>query len=427
MPRKLVFIGPSLSATERPDAKVEYLGPVRHGSLFSLPLGPGDIVLIVDGVYQHFAPLRHKEIMAHLAMGVRIFGAASFGALRAAELRDVGAIPLGKVARAYCDGTVSDDSEVAVLHSPYDHHSRLTVPLVSVRFAVADLLERRRLDADAAQGIICLLSDVHFTLRSLDVMRQILDRAGFAPQAELLLQELRGKPDVKAEDARQAILHIDRLEECAEADCPDIRWQTSFAKTSEFETRRVRAGFPLTHCQLSAFAQLLDADYPQYHRNYVASVVSRSSAAGFTSAEDVLRRAGYCRATLDNSPFGSPTEATRSWSVAERVLVRTFRLAPGTQARVTLPDASWGADGGAFLVATLSRHLSRTGFAPARAAEWKAALMALYECHSDGEFALCCMERGLLNVKTALRLACQFDVSLASECDAARLLAHVHA
>ncbi|MBY5775500.1 hypothetical protein HFN63_36990 [Rhizobium leguminosarum] len=185
-------------------------------------------------MYQNFAPLRHKEIVAHLAMGVRIFGSASYGALRASELHALGVVPLGGIAGAYCDGLISDDGEVAVLHSPETHHGRLTAPMVSVRFTIARLLDDRLFDASEAAEILSLLSNVNFSRRTVSTIRQVLQYSGVARHADLFLHELCDKPDIKAEDAKQAILYVDQLGEHNDADRSSIRWQSAYAKAGEF-------------------------------------------------------------------------------------------------------------------------------------------------------------------------------------------------
>ena len=43
-------------------------------------------ILIIDGVFQSEPAVRHKEILWALSLGVPVVGAASMGALRAAEL-----------------------------------------------------------------------------------------------------------------------------------------------------------------------------------------------------------------------------------------------------------------------------------------------------------------------------------------------------
>ena len=73
-----VFSGPSTAGSallEMPEVCPH--PPVTHGDLYRLRLEPGDTVLIVDGLYQHEAPVRHKEILSLCASGVPVYGAAS--------------------------------------------------------------------------------------------------------------------------------------------------------------------------------------------------------------------------------------------------------------------------------------------------------------------------------------------------------------
>jgi len=53
-----------------------------------------------------------------MAQGIHVFGAASIGALRAAELDVFGMRGIGDIYEAFRDGLLEDDDEVAVLHGP---------------------------------------------------------------------------------------------------------------------------------------------------------------------------------------------------------------------------------------------------------------------------------------------------------------------
>ncbi|MGW6513723.1 TfuA-like protein, partial [Streptomyces niveus] len=80
--------------------------PVRHGDLMRLGAGPGDTVLIIDGLWHQSAPVRHKEILALLADGVAVVGAASMGALRAAELTPYGMVGVGRIFEDFRSGAL---------------------------------------------------------------------------------------------------------------------------------------------------------------------------------------------------------------------------------------------------------------------------------------------------------------------------------
>ena len=53
-----------------------------------------------------------------MSEGVPVFGAASMGALRAAELHEFGMRGVGRIFEAFRDGALEDDDEVAVMHGP---------------------------------------------------------------------------------------------------------------------------------------------------------------------------------------------------------------------------------------------------------------------------------------------------------------------
>ncbi|AWW43210.1 TfuA-like protein [Streptomyces cadmiisoli] len=87
-----VFTGPTLSPDD-PALQGDGLRirpPIRHGGLFDPGIEAGDTVVIIDGVYHQAPAVRHKENVWTLGRGVRVIGAASIGALRAAELGGCG-------------------------------------------------------------------------------------------------------------------------------------------------------------------------------------------------------------------------------------------------------------------------------------------------------------------------------------------------
>jgi hypothetical protein len=90
------------------------MGEVLHTTL---EIRPRQIVLI-DGVFHQSQSVWHKEIGFALMRGVVVIGAASMGALRAAEMHRYGMIGVGKIFEMYRDGE-EDDSLVAMTFDPY--------------------------------------------------------------------------------------------------------------------------------------------------------------------------------------------------------------------------------------------------------------------------------------------------------------------
>jgi hypothetical protein len=201
----LVFLGPSLPAAEA--ARIgpcRILPPARAGDLFAvLPLRPLAIAL-VDGVFELAPSVWHREILAALDAGIAVFGGASMGALRAAELGAFGMVGVGKIFRDYRDGVLSDDAEVALLHAGPEHGYRpFTLPLVAVR-AAADAARRDRLlPAAQARAVVAAAERVFWQERTWPA---VLHRARIGARARARLAAfLPRAPDPKAADARACL------------------------------------------------------------------------------------------------------------------------------------------------------------------------------------------------------------------------------
>ncbi len=149
----IVFAGPSLSSLDRSVfPEVDWRPPCEAGDLLRLDAGTEDVVCVIDGWFDHRPAVRHKEILELLSRGVRILGASSIGALRAAEMVPFGMEGVGAIFRAYAAGHITSDDEVALAHGPVDWNWRpLSVPLVDVRATLRRALRLRaitRMEAD---------------------------------------------------------------------------------------------------------------------------------------------------------------------------------------------------------------------------------------------------------------------------------------
>jgi hypothetical protein len=75
-----------------------------------------DRMTSVDGYFERVPAVWHKEVLWAISQGIRVYGSASMGALRAAELSAFGMIGIGKIFEWYRDGVIERDDEVAVAH-----------------------------------------------------------------------------------------------------------------------------------------------------------------------------------------------------------------------------------------------------------------------------------------------------------------------
>ncbi len=198
----LVFVGPTLPAAEvaarLPGVRV--LPPVAVGDVLALARRR-DVrrLAIIDGAFEHMAAVWHKEILIALERGIAVWGAASMGALRAAELAPFGMRGVGAIYRGFATGRLVADDEVAVAHLPAAYGHRATSDaLVNLRDGIA---RAPMLSARTRAALVELARARFYRERSWDAL------IGDARTAGLPRRQLDGlaawpKPDRKAADAR---------------------------------------------------------------------------------------------------------------------------------------------------------------------------------------------------------------------------------
>lgn len=151
---KILFAGPSLpdAAALRQDG-IAARPPAAHGDVLAAVRAGATAIGLVDGNFEHVAPVWHKEILHALEAGVTVFGAASMGALRAAECDGFGMIGIGRIYEDYAAGRRVDDADVALLHGPAElGYPALSLPMVNVDATLDRLAASRRLgDQDIAR------------------------------------------------------------------------------------------------------------------------------------------------------------------------------------------------------------------------------------------------------------------------------------
>ena len=164
----LAFAGPSLLPEDRGRfAGVEWRPPAEAGDLLRLAAEPPDTICLIDGYFDHRPAVRHKEILLLLSEGVRILGASSIGALRAAEMSAFGMVGVGAIYRAYARGGLTGDDEVALVHGPAKWGWRpLSVPLVDVRATLCRALREKVLTIADARALLRAAAATHYTERS---------------------------------------------------------------------------------------------------------------------------------------------------------------------------------------------------------------------------------------------------------------------
>jgi hypothetical protein len=204
--RVVVFAGPTLP--RHPDAAWRSLlaacdlrPPARRGDVLRALVERPDALVLIDGYYYSVPAVTHKELRYALDAGVRVLGAASLGALRAAEMAPLGMTGVGTVYEWYRSGVLDGDDEVAILHAAAEHGYRgLTVALVELRHA----LESPDFDRDGASALVARVKELAFSNRYPDVIADLAQRELGSEAAELLRRRLAAQ-SVKRDDARLAI------------------------------------------------------------------------------------------------------------------------------------------------------------------------------------------------------------------------------
>jgi hypothetical protein len=133
MQKITVFVGPSLDKkTAEEILPATYLPPAKRGDLAAAARDGSGIICLIDGVFHQDSAVAHREILFALRQGVRVIGASSMGALRAAEMDTLGMEGVGEIYQMYKTGELISDDEVALVFDPVSGIS-LSEPLVNIR------------------------------------------------------------------------------------------------------------------------------------------------------------------------------------------------------------------------------------------------------------------------------------------------------
>jgi hypothetical protein len=211
--RDFVFLGPTLpgDAAQALHPAAIYLPPVVMGDVYRLVRHhrPARIA-IVDGHFESVAAVWHKEILFALERGVQVFGAASMGALRAAELHAFGMIGVGRVFADYHRGRLVDDDEVAVAHGPAEFgYPRFSEAMVNLRDGLARARRAGVVGGRTHDRLCALAKATFYRERGWDNLLGAGRSAGLPARklAALAAFVARTRPDRKAADAR-ALLRL---------------------------------------------------------------------------------------------------------------------------------------------------------------------------------------------------------------------------
>lgn len=172
-----VFLGPTLPpADAAATLDAVYLPPVQQGDVYRVAARHRPRAIgIVDGYFQHVPSVWHKEILWAMAEGIHLFGSASMGALRAAELAAFGMRGVGRIFEAYRSGVFEpyrdevfeDEDEVAVVHGPADAgYLALSEAMVNIRSTLAAAASAGIIGPDTRDALVRIAKQLFYPERS---------------------------------------------------------------------------------------------------------------------------------------------------------------------------------------------------------------------------------------------------------------------
>lgn len=266
--RIVVFLGPSLPLTEAQDIlDAIYLPPVEQADLTSaITTYHPDVIGIVDGKFLQSLSVWHKEILFALEQGVRVYGASSMGALRAAETSEFGMIGVGEVFRLYASGELEDDDEVALVHgSAETGYLKLSEPLVNVRATLNLARDRGLLSTAQWKHITAIAKSIYFPELNF---RHLFARAASDGLPAEVLRDLgdfvsNHYQDVKKQDA---ILLLQTIRDLPDP-LPPLRPNFELAPSVFFHTlynRDRKVPHEGTNVRLAAIANYTALHYPNF-------------------------------------------------------------------------------------------------------------------------------------------------------------------
>jgi len=333
MGRKVVvYAGPTISPDEvrtvLPGAEVR--PPAARGDLLADQWRPGEVAVVIDGYFRERRSVNHKEILWLLGQGADVVGAASMGALRAAELAPYGMRGVGEVYGMYTSGEIDGDDEVGVLHGPAEKgYPAQTVALVNIRYGCREAARAGLFAAASGGRIVAAAKELPFAYRAwadIDGLVGDEDRDALRTLERMIGS---GEWDLKRRDALAALEAV-RCADTATAGPAAAGVPVTGITASQTLDRRSRREYApgrwMSDLDVLNAARLFDEDYPGWHEQTLAGILADQAAGeGMAMAE-------YARAKLGVDGQGPLPDALACW-LTEAELAR---LTPAEQIRLVM-------------------------------------------------------------------------------------------
>lgn len=212
----VVFVGPTLPSEHVRSAlpAAELRGPAARGDLYRATKTGATSIVLIDGYFDQQLAVWHKEVLWALSRGVRVYGAASMGALRAAELQRFGMVGIGRIFDWYARGAIEADDEVAVAHESEERGYRVVSDaMVNLRATFLAAEGAAVIRSDTASALIAIGRSIFYPSRTLKEVIRCAELAGVdAAELETLGHWLRSSPEQVVDQKRaDALAALERV------------------------------------------------------------------------------------------------------------------------------------------------------------------------------------------------------------------------
>ncbi len=232
----VVFLGPTLSHDEaRSRLDATFLPPAGQGDVLRAAKEQPFAIAIIDGYFERVPAVWHKEILWALSRGIHVYGAASMGALRAAELARFGMKGVGEIFESFQAGALEDDDEVAVAHGDASTRYRaISEAMVNVRATLRRAEEAGVIGPETSRRFERLAKTTFYPDRSYPRLFALALKEGIPAST---VQDLSSfvaahRVDQKRSDA---LALLDAVAACCRESAPPQRATFSLAHTAAWD------------------------------------------------------------------------------------------------------------------------------------------------------------------------------------------------
>lgn len=205
----IIFTGPSLHPKEAMEIlEADYRPPVARGDIERALNDHPKIIGVIDGVFHQQPAVSHKELIKALDK-VIVVGGASMGALRASELDELGMKGVGYIYKAYREGEIESDDDVAVTFHPVTFE-QLSEALVNMQYNFKKAEMRGIITKKEYTSLIKTAKSIYYPKRTYDkVFHQV--KIGEKTRRKLKKFLQQEYTDLKKQDALSVLDYIKKI------------------------------------------------------------------------------------------------------------------------------------------------------------------------------------------------------------------------